>query len=290
MAVRSLLVLTVVAIFYGCGQSNSPPEQGEKAGDVEPKSVSPADSGQQDATQQEITLQHGINGGESTSLDHHHEADDGSSHQEDGSSHQQQCEAATTNFRPLVFDFAGYMGAPTRLMTQPNDCSSISISTWSPDGNKIVGQVGSPSHTSQIYVIDVSGREDEVQSLKLTEGPGWNSAPSWSPDGTEIAFTYTPDRKHCLGPNANYPEKYCYRAGVPAVYKMDADGSELTRLTHSPDSEGYPTWSPNAKKLTFVRYSPAREESGIYTMNSDGSNYTLVRKFVATNGVQSLDW
>jgi hypothetical protein len=30
MAVRILLVLVVLAIFYGCGQSSSSPEQGEK--------------------------------------------------------------------------------------------------------------------------------------------------------------------------------------------------------------------------------------------------------------------
>jgi N-acetylglucosamine-6-sulfatase len=41
MAVRSPLVLAVVAIFYGCGLLSSPPEQGEKEG-AEPKSVSPA--------------------------------------------------------------------------------------------------------------------------------------------------------------------------------------------------------------------------------------------------------
>ena len=155
MAVRSLLVLAVVAIFYGCGQSNSPPEQGEKAGDVEPKSVSPADSGQQDATQQEITLQHGITGGESTSIDHYHEADDGSSHQEGGSSHQQQCEAATTNFRPLVFDFAGYIRT-----INPNGCNltKLPVTTYpmslgqtlavSPNGELIAFQRDCPEDSS----------------------------------------------------------------------------------------------------------------------------------------------
>jgi len=170
----------------------------------------------------------------------------------------------------------------------------MSISTWSPDGNNIAGQVSNQMDVSQIYVFNVSGREDKDQPLKLTEGPGSNSAPSWSPDGTEIAFTHTPDRKHCLGPNANYPEKYCYASGVPAVYKMNADGSEVTRLTHSPDIDFSPTWSPDGKKLAFVRkYSVGKSgiyKSGIYTMNSDGSDLTLLRKFVATNTVHSVDW
>jgi len=180
-------------------------------------------------------------------------------------------------------------GAPTRLSTQPHDCHSMSISSWSPDGKKIAGQVSNQMDVSQIYVFNVSGREAKDQALKLTEGPGSNSAPSWSPDGTEIVFTHIPDRKHCLGPNANYPEKYCFSSGVPAVYKMNTDGSEVTRLTHSPDVDFSPTWSPDGKKLAFVRQYSAGK-SGIYTMNSDGSDLTLVRKFVATNTVHSVDW
>ena len=82
-----------------------------------------------------------------------------------------------------------------------------------------------------------------------------NIQPAWSPNGTEIAFVH-------------YDE----------IYKMNADGSEVTRLTHSPDySDFFPTWSPNGKKLAFIRISSAGRGSGIYTMNSDGSNPTLVR-------------
>jgi Tol biopolymer transport system component len=114
-------------------------------------------------------------------------------------------------------------GSPTRLMTQPNDCHSISISTWSPDGKKIAGEVGQIDAATQIYVIGVLGGEDRDQPLKLTQGPVENIQPAWSPNGTEIAFVH-------------YDE----------IYKMNADGSEVTRLTHSPDYSdfflpGHPT-------------------------------------------------
>jgi dipeptidyl aminopeptidase/acylaminoacyl peptidase len=57
MAVRILLVLAVLAIFYGCGQSSSLPEQGEKEGDTEPKSMMPSGPAQQETTQQATTQQ-----------------------------------------------------------------------------------------------------------------------------------------------------------------------------------------------------------------------------------------
>jgi TolB protein len=74
------------------------------------------------------------------------------------------------------------------------------------------------------------------------------------------------------------------------VYKMNADGSEVTRLTHNPDSDFSPAWSPDGTNIAFVRQYAAGRRSAIYTMNSDGSNPTLVRKFVALNSVPSLDW
>ena len=52
MAVRTLLVLAVFAMFYGCGQSSSPPEQGEKEGGGEPRSMTPPGTGQQETRQQ----------------------------------------------------------------------------------------------------------------------------------------------------------------------------------------------------------------------------------------------
>jgi Tol biopolymer transport system component len=153
-------------------------------------------------------------------------------------------------------------GSPTRLTTQPIDCHSISISTWSPDGKKMAGEL-----RGQIYVINVSGRgEDNNQPLRLTQGPESNSQPDWSPNGTEIVFVRNSE-----------------------IYKMNTDGSGVTRLTHNAESEGSPAWSPDGRQIAFVRVSAAGK-LGIYTMYSDGSNPTLVKEFEATNTVSELDW
>jgi Tol biopolymer transport system component len=82
------------------------------------------------------------------------------------------------------------------------------------------------------------------------------SPPSWSPDGTKIAFW-----------GAHY--------GAYNIYVMNADGTNPKRLTkhessRSRDTALAPSWSPDGKRIVFED----RANSGIYVMNADGTNPT----------------
>ena len=64
---------------------------------------------------------------------------------------------------------------------------------------------------------------------RLTNNNEFDGDPSWSPDGSEIAFSSERGEGHT------------------EIYVMDADGSNQTRLTNYPGSEegeGSPAWSP----------------------------------------------
>ncbi len=139
---------------------------------------------------------------------------------------------------------------------------------WSSDGakiayqNPIVGERG-------IYVSNPEGSDP----VRLTEGVN-DSWPAWSPDGTKILFSstrYDPSIGQCTPGD---PHEF----DCPTdIYVMDADGSNVTRLTADPVSEFQPVWSPDGSRIAFSRsIDPVILHSAIFTMNTDGTGVRQV--------------
>lgn len=59
------------------------------------------------------------------------------------------------------------------------------------------------------------------------------------------------------------------RDGNPEIYTVNADGTNLTRLTNDPAVDEEPAWSPDGKRIAFV--SNRSDNSELYVMNTDGS-------------------
>jgi Tol biopolymer transport system component len=59
------------------------------------------------------------------------------------------------------------------------------------------------------------------------------------------------------------------RDGNAEIYVMNADGSDVTRLTDTPAVEWLPIWSPDGTRIAFYSYRDDFAE--IYVMNADGS-------------------
>ena len=97
---------------------------------------------------------------------------------------------------------------------------------------------------------DGSGR------TRLTDHPADDFDPSWSPDGSTIAF-----RSH--------------RDGNEEVYVMASDGSGQRNLSNSPTSDHSPSWSPDGSLIAFASDRDG-DPNEIYVMASDGSNQIRV--------------
>ena len=192
-------------------------------------------------------------------------------------------------------------GDPRRLTTEHS--ARDADPAWSPDGTRIAfqstrpdtpeplplppNQTGSLLSNIEIYVIDACCEESDTNKPQpLTGSIGWNLDPAWSPDGTEIAFTYMSFRRDCT-----YGCEPMVR--TTDVYKMDADGCGKRRLTPAdPDNEHPeqgPAWSPDGDRIAYSKTSAS--SSAIYTMKPDGSGSTLVEKFpgYSETGL-TVDW
>ncbi len=73
------------------------------------------------------------------------------------------------------------------------------------------------------------------------------------------------------------------RDGNPEIYVMDADGSNVTRLTNDPADDGFPTWSPDGSRIAFFSDRDGNPE--IYVMDADGSNVTRLTNHPALDAV-----
>ena len=103
----------------------------------------------------------------------------------------------------------------------------------------------------EIYVMDADGGNQR----RLTNNPGNDVSPSWSPDGKRIAFV-----------------SYRDNPGNSEIYVMDADGGNPQNLTNNPGRDISPSWSPDGKRIAFSSDRDKPQNYEIYVMDADGQN------------------
>jgi Tol biopolymer transport system component len=136
---------------------------------------------------------------------------------------------------------------------------------WSPDGSRLafncsLGRV-LPSQVGDFEVCVVNA--DGSGLHRITDAAGISAAGGWSADGRRIVFASSRDHD---------PD------GVSScgdLYLVDADGSQVTRLTNGPARECEPSFTPDGRHILFSsdRADPGGD-SDLYVMNPDGSAVT----------------
>ena len=171
----------------------------------------------------------------------------------------------------------------------------------SPDGTTIVAVheiEGFEPRQSVLVTVPITGGSP----TRLSEETWVVNDPTWSPDGSRIAFAGSPGGPFGIyvldiatGDATLVPGTDEISVGNPAwspdgsriafeardgtqpeqwdIYSVRLDGSELTNLTRTPNySETMPTWSWTLDRIAFIESGPA--EGALLTMSAAGMDQT----------------
>jgi TolB protein len=121
---------------------------------------------------------------------------------------------------------------------------------WHPSAHPFQYQVlyeSGPGGNEKLYLMD----EDGSNKDRVSDNGMRMRTPTYSPDGSEIAF---------MG----------YEGNNHFIYLMDSDGENIKRLTGDISKCGHPEYSPDGEFIVFQGIVDGQEE--IFIINSDGSN------------------
>src|SRR4051794_1934127 len=130
-----------------------------------------------------------------------------------------------------------------------------------------------------------SAKQDGSDPVNLTHSPGYDAEGSYSPDGKQIVFcslrSAFPLEK--LPP----PDRERYEkdaAWFGDIYIMNADGSNVRRLTTEPGYDGGPFFSPDGTRIVWRHFEENGMIADVWTMRLDGSDKKRVTDF------KSMSW
>jgi Tol biopolymer transport system component len=119
-----------------------------------------------------------------------------------------------------------------------------------------------------IYQGDSNGEN----LVNLTNALGYDAEGSYSADGSQILFA---SNREAYQRTLSQAERKLFeddKSYFMDLYIMNADGSNIRQITHSPGYDGGPFFNPDNTGVVWRRFNPDGNSAEIWTMDLDGSN------------------
>lgn len=128
-----------------------------------------------------------------------------------------------------------------------------------------------------LFETDLYGRWQK----NLTKTLGYDAEGVWSPDGGQIVFA---SNRHAYnGPLSD--EERALLAKDPSafidLYVMDADGTQVRRLTDAEGYDGGPFLSADGRQVVWRRFAADGASAEIFVMNADGTGQRQITRLGA---------
>jgi Tol biopolymer transport system component len=135
--------------------------------------------------------------------------------------------------------------------------------------------------TFEIY----SAKQNGIDLVNLTHSPGYDAEGSFSPDGTQVVFC---SLRAAFPLEKLSPELRTRYEKDPSwfgdIYIMNADGSNVRRLTDARGYDGGPFFSPDGQRIIWRHFEENGAIADIWTMKTDGSDKRRITDF------KSMSW
>jgi Tol biopolymer transport system component len=130
-----------------------------------------------------------------------------------------------------------------------------------------------------------SAKQDGADLVNLTHSPGYDAEGSYSPDGKQIVFcslrSAFPVEKLSAPDRERYSKDPAYFGDI---HIMNADGSNVRRLTTEPGYDGGPFFSRDGDRIVWRHFEENGMIADVWTMKLDGSDKKRVTDF------KSMSW
>jgi len=196
------------------------------------------------------------------------------------------------------------------------------IAGWTPD-NKIGLHLMNPEHNAVYTVPASSGKAVQVSPLCQPENPRWSpdgktiffldagkivSVPAGGGEMTKIPFgsdknifesmpgggnDISPDGTKIVFSGGKSFIKENKREWEVDIYTISTEGGDLKKITKSPTQDRFPCWSPDGKKVAFIRAHGLSEGewiSNIYIVPAEGGEVKQITSDKDQVYWSCIDW